>query len=164
MLADIDPNRSPPPIETRFVEWCPPAHGLKIAATIFPETFRAGRDARLLLRVYRSEQFDLQPDRLELIVSLTQLDNVDVPRYFLRRSPRPHPERSRCPSSPGMERSAPWRPRNKDIPTSQHRMRPFSRSSSGLSVTHPPSPRLISKWTLPPVKIRVLPADVQLPD
>ena len=72
MLGDIDLDKSPPPIETTFIPWSATVHGLKISATLFPETFRAGRDARLMLRIYKNDQFDLRPDRLELVVSLTQ--------------------------------------------------------------------------------------------
>ena len=72
VLGPLDLRQPPPPIESRFIEWCPPAHGLKIAATLFPETFRAGRDARLVLRIHKNEQFDLRADRLQLVVSLTR--------------------------------------------------------------------------------------------
>jgi hypothetical protein len=158
VLADIDRNQLPPPIETRLIEWCAPIHGLKIAATLFPETFRVGRDARLLLRIYKDPQSDLRPERLELVISLTPaakgelLTHVtDVPVAILDQQ-----------NSVFAWRGRPWlndlsdesieEGLTKDPATLQIELRALNDTSTG--------PRIVEKWILPPQKIRILPKKV----
>jgi hypothetical protein len=155
VLADIDRNQLLPSIETRLIEWCAPVRGLKIASTLFPETFRVGRDARLLLRIYKDPQFDLHPERLELVISLIPaakgelLTHVtDVPVAILDRQ-----------NSVFAWSGRPWlndlsdesieEDLTQDPPTLQIELRALNDTSAG--------PRIIEKWVLPPQKIRILP-------
>jgi hypothetical protein len=158
VLADIDRNQLLPPIETRLIEWCAPARGLKIAATLFPETFRVGRDARLLLRIYKDPQFDLRPERLELVISLnlgakgeliTHLTDVPVANLDRQNSVF---EWSGKPWLHDLSGESLEEDLTKDPAVLQIELRALNDTS--------PGPRIIEKWVLPPQKIRILPKEV----
>ena len=82
VLKEIDPSEAPTPIQTSFSGWHGDRHGLKIAVTLFPETFRIGREARFALHIDKGETFSLNLDSLVLGVTLEGNEG----RFFLTRS------------------------------------------------------------------------------
>lgn len=157
VLGELDANQLPPSIETQFIPWCERAHGLKIAATLFPETFRVGRDARVLLRLSGDPKFHLDADRLELAISLlrdeddSQISHLaDVPFALLDE-----------PLSVFAWHGRPWLRESQEPDASD----PAATGTAKLKIElravleTADGPRVTAAWQLPPQEVDILPPE-----
>jgi len=71
LLAEISDPSAVVPIERVYSGWHGGGHGIRIYATLFPETVRIGREARFILRVARAPNSKMRPEDWSWEISLS---------------------------------------------------------------------------------------------